>query len=45
MGRVLCDGWYVVRVLCDGWYVVRVLCEGRYVVKFNMMGGMWEEFM
>ena len=45
MGRVLCDGWYVVRVLCDGWYVVRVLCEGRYVVKFYMMGGMWEEFM
>ena len=35
----------MVRVLCDGWYVVRVLCEGRYVVKFNMMGGMWEEFM
>ena len=45
MGRVLCDGWYVVRVLCDGWYVVRVLCEGRYVVKFYMMDGMWEEFM
>ena len=45
MGRVLCDGWFVVRVLCDGWYVVRVLCEVRYVMKFCMMGGMWEEFM